>query len=477
MKRLFILLIIFFSLMYSACTSDFEELNTDPNKVVDIHPSSLLSPVIYSTVTAGIGRAHGFTHELMQYNVNVVTRAFGTHRYEFDLNVGSALWSSYYRNLTNMNDLIETASDRSYDSYLAVGLIIRAWNTSIITDVFGDIPYFQAARAEEGVFQPEFDKQADIYASILNDLEQANTLLAGNNSLAVNGDLLFNGNLMKWRRMCNSLRLRLLLRTMNVLPGSEAKIKEIINSPAAFPIIENVQDDAILKFTNVSPFNNPFLSARYRDFSEDRAFSTYFVSKMEELGDPRFYLWATKSGIENSVTGYDGILSGYSAETIHQAGRYSSFVQGLQSSSLIGAIITCAEVEFIKAELSVKGIIGSDASVHYQNGVTAAIQRWGLQVPEGYFNSSPAAFDGSFEQIMFQKYVNFLFTDYQAWFEKRRTGYPDLPLTEHMDNGGVLPSRLPYPPQVSFYNQANYTKAINSLGGQDDINRKVWWDQ
>jgi hypothetical protein len=269
----------------------------------------------------------------------------------------------------------------------------------------------------------------------------------------------------------------LLLRTEKVMPEAQSKIKDILNNPLTFPVIENVQDDAVLEFTNISPFNNPFLSARYRDFSEDRAFSTYFISKMEELNDPRFYFWATLSGIEDSETGYDGILSGYDAETIHQAGRFSSFVRELQSSSKIGAIITSAEVEFIKAELSIRGIYNSDAAMHYKNGVEAAIQRWGLEVPDNYFASSAATFNGTVEQVLFQKYINFLFTDYQSWFEKRRTGYPDFPLTEFMDNNGIIPSRLPYPPQVSFYNQENYNKTIQAMGGSDDINKKVWWDK
>jgi hypothetical protein len=476
MKRLNFLLSISIILIGAACTSDFEEINTDPNKVVHVHPSSLLSPIIYNTVTAGIDRAHSFTHELMQYNVGIVSRSFGIHRYEFDLNVGSSIWSSYYSNLTNMNDLIEIASESSADSYLAVGLIMRAWNTSVITDVFGDVPYFEAARAEDGIFQPEFDAQSEIYASILTDLQKANTLLSGVDG-SISGDILYDGDLKKWQRLCNSLLLRLLLRTEKVMPEAQSKIKDILNNPLTFPVIENVQDDAVLEFTNISPFNNPFLSARYRDFSEDRAFSTYFISKMEELNDPRFYFWATLSGIEDSETGYDGILSGYDAETIHQAGRFSSFVRELQSSSKIGAIITSAEVEFIKAELSIRGIYNSDAAMHYKNGVEAAIQRWGLEVPDNYFASSAATFNGTVEQVLFQKYINFLFTDYQSWFEKRRTGYPDFPLTEFMDNNGIIPSRLPYPPQVSFYNQENYNKTIQAMGGSDDINKKVWWDK
>jgi hypothetical protein len=177
MKRILFFLIIAAPLFFSGCTANFEEMNTDPNKVVEINPSSLLSPIIYNVTTTGISRAHNFTHELMQVNVPVVSRSFGVHRYEFDLDIGSSMWSAYYRNLTNINDLIEVATAKSDNNSLAIGLIIRAWFTSINTDVFGDIPYQQASKAEDGIFQPAFDSQESIYLSILSDLEKANSLL------------------------------------------------------------------------------------------------------------------------------------------------------------------------------------------------------------------------------------------------------------------------------------------------------------
>lgn len=43
-------------------------------------------------------------------------------------------------------------------------------------------------------------------------------------------------------------------------------------------------------------------------------------------------------------------------------------------------------------------------------------------------------------------------------------------------NNGVMPVRFKYPTTVVTNNNANYKKAVASMGG-DDINTKVWWEK
>ena len=118
----------------------------------------------------------------------------------------------------------------------------------------------------------------------------------------------------------------------------------------------------------------------------------------------------------------------------------------------------------------------SDAQEHYEAGVTAAIIQLGAAITETYFDNPEAAYDGSLEQILLQKYYALYFVDYQQWFEFRRTGLPELPTTEAMLNDAMMPSRFFYPSDVQISNQANYQQALELLGGPDNINTKVWWD-
>ncbi|CAM4143938.1 SusD/RagB family nutrient-binding outer membrane lipoprotein [Gillisia limnaea] len=77
---------------------------------------------------------------------------------------------------------------------------------------------------------------------------------------------------------------------------------------------------------------------------------------------------------------------------------------------------------------------------------------------------------------MLQKYYALYFTDYQQWFEYRRTGFPELPKTEAMQNDAMMPVRFTYPQDIQVNNRENYLEAIEMLGGSDNINVKVWWD-
>lgn len=135
-----------------------------------------------------------------------------------------------------------------------------------------------------------------------------------------------------------------------------------------------------------------------------------------------------------------------------------------------------AEVKFILAELAQKGIITGDAKKYYNDGVSAAITQWGITVPSNYMTNSLVAYDGTLERIFTQKYYALFFTDYQQWFEYRRTGFPVLPNNGGLLNEGIMPVRLQYPSSIILTNTQNYNAALESMGA-DNINTKVWWEK
>ena len=106
----------------------------------------------------------------------------------------------------------------------------------------------------------------------------------------------------------------------------------------------------------------------------------------------------------------------------------------------------------------------------------AAIEQWGLTLPTDYFTNTYAAYNGTLERIMLQKYYALFFVDFQQWSEYRRTGFPVLPVGPGMLNNGIMPSRLEYPISVRISNPDNYQEAAARMGG-DNINSKVWWDK
>ena len=116
------------------------------------------------------------------------------------------------------------------------------------------------------------------------------------------------------------------------------------------------------------------------------------------------------------------------------------------------------------------------AEAAYKKGVKAAIEQWGIDMPADYFDNPAAAYDGTLERIILQKYYALYFVDYQQWFDYRRTGFPVLPKEAGMENNQQMPVRFYYPIEVRNNNPENYQEAVGWLGA-DDFNTKVWWEK
>jgi hypothetical protein len=60
--------------------------------------------------------------------------------------------------------------------------------------------------------KPKYDSQEEIYTQLLLNLDKANALIDTSKKFK---DLLFAGDMMKWKKLCNSLHIRLLMRISN----------------------------------------------------------------------------------------------------------------------------------------------------------------------------------------------------------------------------------------------------------------------
>jgi hypothetical protein len=474
--RIAILFVIILTANFS-CTNNFEEINTDPNRIEKISPGTLLNPIIYETASFNTERADAFTHQIMQVTVPYPSASGGVHRYDIGEAAGNSTWNKYYNILDNLKEMRNTAVEAQDANYEAIALTLNAWVYSLLTDCFGDVPMVEAVRGDEKILQPAFNTQKEIYSSILEDLERANSLFNPAKTMIYGTDLLYANKVDNWKKFCNSLHMRLLLRIskreeMNAL----GKLAEMVNNPTAYPVFTKNDESAILKISGVAPNVSPW--GRAIDFVNSKAGTEFFLNNLNTFNDPRRAVFNTQAKTKTGTTniGFKGIPSGYSGSDSQFDFTPSGVNIALVTAPMVSIIMSYAEVEFIKAELALKGLIASNAEDHYKKGVTAAITQWGVAVPVDYFTNPASAYNGTIEQIMLQKYYALYFTDYQQWFEYRRTGLPVLPKGNAMLNNKVVPVRFRYPVVVQTNNSANYLKAVESIGG-DDINTKVWWEK
>lgn len=475
-------LLVLGSLVFQSCTKDFVEKNTDPNKVSAVAPQSLIAPALVNVLSTNLSRNLRINNELMQATVTVNDN-LEIQRYEIRPSESESSWSGWYVQLTNIRDIYQRAKDAQqvgYQTYMGISLVLDAWVSSLITDMYGDVPYFDSNKGfSEDNLTPKFDKQEDIYKDIFRKLEEANTLLKENaavESANTAMDPIYNSDPAKWRKFNNSLYLRLLLRVAHKTEANAvAKIKEILETNVAeYPIMQSNAETAALYYTNVQPYMNPNYNARDIDFNGTRGYSEFFINNLMDLGDPRLKIWAT----EATLGVYGGMQSGYARGNVPE--RQSTLLAALKSDARMGNIMNYAELQFIIAECGIRGYANVDASAANLKGVNAAMEFWGTTAPATYLTNPKVAFSNTdpetekLKKVHLQKYYAMMFTDFQQWYEYRRTQLLDLYKGPGLLNNGKMPIRLNYPIIVQSLNRENYQEAVSRMGG-DGINEKMWW--
>lgn len=495
------LLAVLITMIATSCTKDFEKTNTDPNNSPDALPQQLLPPALVSTLGYLQLRNRNFNNELMQVTVDASDAEGKVFRYDFRSNWADYLYNGLYSELTNFKDVYKTAHEKDSATYQAISLICQSWVYSVLTDTYGDVPYFQSNLAkEEGIYEPVFDSQKEIYLDIFKKLEEANTLLSsGAPTLAMTAaDPVYSGNPALWRKFGNSLYLRLLLRVAHKSDVSAeviAKIQDMLGASASkYPLINSVAESAVLKWTGAGPFVSPLMSVRAQDYSSP-AIGQFFIKNLVSWNDPRIDIPTWGGGTANrwriapSQGAYVGVPSGYAPgeNPVKRSYFYSTTsALTLMNDPMTGLMFPYAEIRFIKAELMVKGIITGNAGTEYLNGVNAGIQYWLPAWPTAntttYLTDADIQWDDAYtdeqkmEMIHLQKYYALFLVDMQQWFEYRRTGHPVLPKGAGLRNGGVMPARMTYPVYVQSTNPTNYKLAV-AAQGPDVISTQVWWQK
>lgn len=465
------------SLFITSCTNDFESTNQDPNRLQEISAATLLNPMIYTVASNNMYRSWQHNSLLMQNYINYPANPTATsiQHYHLSDNIGSSAWNTYYKYMKNAQLMQQAAIKTNEVNYQAIAITLKVWMAANLVDIFGDIPYYDALKADEGILYPGFDDQKQIYLDLLNDLEKANALYDHKRANVFYPDILFENDSRKWQKFTNSLHLRLLLRTTNKMPENYQKMVDMINNGVDYPIIESLEEEATLQITGISPNVSPW--GRVQDFNNGKKMAAFFIDNLNDFEDPRLPMLSSRASkmIDGKKVdiGYKGIPSAYDGPDSQFDFEASNLNRVMAEPKTKTAILSYSEILFIKAELAQKGFL-QDPESYYNQAIEASMQYYEVEYSSEYFQNPLVKYNGSLEQIMLQKYYALYMTDYQQWLEYKRTGFPKLPVTKAMGNGQVVPSRFPYPLDIRTKNKTNYDKVIQKMGS-DNINYKSWW--
>lgn len=426
---------------FSSCSKDAlrqNDLLQQKDAIESLNDPFLLSSIIKKSCLFYQDRGWGDTR--LPGAVQYTMRNFqgGDNYYDSFKELGTDMYSGMDI-LKFIDSAIGLAKERGSDTHVGIFTTFRVLMFSFMTDYYGDVYYSQALKGREGILYPVYDKQADIYTGLMQELDDASAMItAGTDVVNPTYDLMFAGDKVQWEKFCNSLKLRLLMRESAKLADAGAKISAV----AALPLLsEDADMNASMSYVGTNPGNSWVGGSNNwsnsGEFEKRRPCKT-LVDMMAELNDPRMVVWFapieqpwTSNILQNGVSfnttdpnGYEytstweyidrtnpeieaqipnildsnkvyaGFIAGMNGDFKNGNGHYNTSAGGTYGNFKVSKysklfqenahdllkaqIINKEEIQFILAEAAVKGYITGDADTYYKTGIRFSMERWGV---------------------------------------------------------------------------------------------------
>jgi hypothetical protein len=210
---------------FAGCSLYDLDVNKDPNSTQTVTPNLLLTN-IETSMASNLGNLEG--------NLETFAGIIGTQGLSrFDLSTGSFnnFWNDYHSEvLLNIVKLQQVASVAPANvKYVGLAKLLRAYSYVTLVDLFGDVPFTEAAQGDKGIAFPKFDTDKDIYDACFKLVDEAIVDIAKGGN-AINGDLIYGGDVSKWLKMAKSLKLRMYTTAYKAYPDAAAKIKSLVEA-------------------------------------------------------------------------------------------------------------------------------------------------------------------------------------------------------------------------------------------------------
>ena len=459
--------------------------------------------------------------------------------------------SPYGRLLNMKNDLANFLNRPETNSIVelkAVALLMFNLVAQEVTDIYGAIPYADHKNNKET--NPfTFNNGREIYYTIVNNVDSINACLLNlenrpewyqeklNQLLRMYDQSTVNPNYETWRRLANSLKLRMAIHIAKVEPETAKKWAE--QAVADGVIEEKSQQVGVFDGTTFGSRITP-LQVIENSWNDSRL-NASLISILASLKHPYMnYLFDTNSNdIVNSTTGavlpagseIVGVRAGLRMEPSQQyfsnmrvaySGLNFNNDPGQNARYMPFYILKWAEIDFLRAEGALRGWnMGGTAEFFYNRGIDNADCSDVFMFPSGDYEkylpeykeleeavpytyvdpmddanniqsvtkigvkwNEADAPETKLEKIITQKYIATFPYSYEAWVDLRRVGYPYIfpVLNPTMGNDGSLSfgeiiRRIPLPFGNTQAGQNDVQDSgIEALGGPDLMSTRIFWD-
>lgn len=544
MKKLKLITIIgAFLFLFVGCDQDFDELALETQKytLLDLDPGMVFAG------SQRVGQGGSWESEATVVQYFVLPYNLGTTAgFNFNYDVGgqqNSEWGNYTGNLLTYKNLLKIIDER-YPAQTNLKSVIRIWRAFVymnIVDRHGDIPYFDAIRADEGpqYYRPKYDDAQEIYLDLEKEIREAVAALDGTKDF-MTYDVFFGPNggnktttaaaqVAKWKKVGNSLLLRMALRYSKLDPAKGAALAtEAFNGGVMTSNSDNVMVTfAPPNFSNgryanlVNSATNPYYYYAAEPFvnqlknTQDPR-SKYIIAKFDDAVTPQAstgsLAWADQFGVPIGILS-DAIIDPKNAALYRGKHPRTNGLNYSQLNVQAGAStltpqywLMYSQTSLYLAEAAARGWIpGGDAAAktYYENGIKADMDRYELiattaatnttnkiTYPTKITDAEKAAYlaqplvawntANALKLINTQYWVVNIWDAREGLTNRIRSGYPQLERNKYNDNlllngGDGFVHRYRYTDDEYRRNKENVEAAAAKIGG-DFLTTRVFWD-
>ncbi|RPD44245.1 SusD/RagB family nutrient-binding outer membrane lipoprotein [Paracnuella aquatica] len=448
------------------------DINKDPN-----FPTVVDKRLLLPAAQVQLGYTIGGTVNRIAGNI---IQHYGGHRnqplqynqYDIGPAESDGIWSAMYAVVLRDLKGVQVQARATGDSmYVGVSQLLMAYSYSVLTDLYGDIP-FSEALMDDANLTPKYDRQEDIYPALVSmiDAGVANVQSGTGGSVGTD-DLMYGGNMQRWAKFGNSLKLRLLNHLSKRQPGAAAAF--LNTSPA---LISANNENAQVVYGSSSANANPVYGFDVLSGRKDMAVATTIIDKMKALSDPRIprYFLAVKTG--TNAGQYLGNIPGGDEDDAGES-LYSRVGPAYASINSPVVLLSLAEVQFIIAEVRLREGKTAEAATAYNAAITADFNALSIgSEAAGYLAKPAVAFNNTLQRIIEQKWITMLQGSYEAWVDWRRTGFPALTGAAVSRTNGIIPRSLPLPQLEINLNRQSLEAGPGVPVPIEALKERVWWD-
>ncbi|HEV8084892.1 MAG TPA: SusD/RagB family nutrient-binding outer membrane lipoprotein [Chitinophagaceae bacterium] len=509
MKKIIIYLCLVILLAgLNSCDKNFEKVNTNPVLATTLDPGYLFSNAQFSSAINTIT----YQNEIVQQIITPFTGVLegGNHNVVYDPN-SNALFNTMFAAPNGPVVLLTTVINQTKDNPARSNLynMTRIWKAyvfEVLVDTYGDVPYSEAGFGFiEGTTLPKYEDDDVIYDDLLKELDEATKGLDASKPVEA-GDLFYKGNIDQWKKLGNSLLLRVAMRYTK---ADAAKAQQFVTTAVSGGVMQSIADNAFIAFN--STFNHPTANSYQGTERGNYYLAKPFVDYLQSTNDPRLGVIAVKyefpanplatAGVEDTnPAGQQGMPLGYNESTISSdplfpgksgaAWKYSQLNRRTVAKIDVPEFfVTYAQTELLLAEAAQRGWIPGSPQTYYDAGVKAHMDQMtqydvSATIPaaaqDAYLAANPFNPTMALEQINTQYWIASFQNGSEAWANLRRSGFPALAPNPYPGAdpavAGDFIHRLVYPVREKSVNTANYDEAVARVGG-DNLSSRVFWDK